>query len=140
YINPAGQELWDLDQVKESEVVEYIKSMIHMEDTGHVIEKIREFLSGNGSNSLEFRITIKGIVSWICLNLFSVNVGQGENPKLLAFSENITSRKEYELYLYKHNGKKNSILNILSHDLKGPLSNISLISGVLKEEYQKETL
>src|SRR5690606_22188280 len=35
------------------------------------------------------------------------------------------------------NAKKNTILNILSHDLRGPLSNISLIVEMQKELHEK---
>jgi len=113
--------------------------MIHEDDRGYALENINGYLKGHGPNSVEFRITSKDPEQWICLTLYSIGEGKENKPQLLAIAENITRRKEYELYLFKHNAKKNSILNILSHDLRGPLSNIALISGMLKEQHLKET-
>jgi two-component system sensor histidine kinase VicK len=89
---------------------------------------------------MEFRITSKDTEQWICLTLYSIGEGNENRPQLLAMAEDITKRKEYELCVLRHNAKKNSILNILSHDLRGPLSAIGLASGMLREQRQKGIL
>lgn len=139
YINPEGKELVNMGQHNETEALDHLIQMIHVEDREHVLGEINNYLGGNGSNSIEFRIVTPEPDQWICLTLYSIDDAAGQKIQLLVFAENITARKEYELYLLKHNSKKNSILGILSHDLRGPLSNISLISGMLKEEHHKES-
>lgn len=135
YINPAFEELCDVKQ--HDKAFDDITQTIHEEDRGHVLEKIKKYMKGNGSGSLEFRIKTPESFKWICLTLYSMNDERGEKIMLLGFAEDVTRRKNYESYLFKHNSKKNSILNILAHDLRGPLSNISLISEMLLEEHKK---
>jgi two-component system sensor histidine kinase VicK len=140
YINPAGQDLWDVGKQNGPEALEHLIQMIHDEDREHTLGGINNYLKGNGSNNVEFRVISKDPHQWICLTLYSMEDGKGEKIQLLAIAENITHRKEYELFLFRHNAKKNSILNILSHDLRGPLSNIALVSRMLKEQQLNETL
>jgi hypothetical protein len=49
-------------------------------------------------------------------------------------ADDITAQKGYNDYLKKYSDKKNSILNILSHDLAGPLGMIHNLSTLLEED------
>jgi two-component system sensor histidine kinase VicK len=126
YINPAAQELWDVGKQDGPEALQHLVQMVHEEDREHTLEKINDYLKGRGPNNVEFRVTSNDPHQWICLTLHSMEDGKGKKLQLLAIAENITKRKEYELYLFRHNAKKNSILGILSH-------------GLLREQHLKES-
>lgn len=111
YINPAAQELWDVGNQSETADLQHLIRMVHEEDREHALEKINDYLTGHELNSVEFRITSKDPDQWVCLTLHSREDERGKKLQLLVIAENITRRKEYELYLFRHNAKKNSILN-----------------------------
>jgi two-component system sensor histidine kinase VicK len=48
--------------------------------------------------------------------------------------EDVTVYKQQNDVLNKHNSKKNSILNILAHDLAGPIGNIANLSVLIERE------
>jgi two-component system, OmpR family, sensor histidine kinase VicK len=135
YINPAFQALCDIKRQDEVEVLRHVISTIHEEDRKDVISKTKKYIDTNLLNHLEFRIVNgDGIIKWISLTLFINDGEDGKKRRLLGFAENATKRKDYESYLFKHNSKKNSIIQILAHDIKGPLSNISMIANLLHKQ------
>lgn len=137
YINPAGQELLDLKKHNEHKSLKYMLQAIHEDDRIRVIENIEIYLRENVLKDPEFRIrTAEGSIKWICLTLYCMEDELGEKRILFGFAEDVSIRKEYEIDLFKHNSKINSILNILAHDLREPFVNISMISGMLKEDHQ----
>lgn len=48
-------------------------------------------------------------------------------------AENATAMRDYLNVLNEHNKKKNSILNIISHDLMGPIGIIQSVSSLLTD-------
>ena|SRR5690554_1381694 len=142
YINPAGRELWDLPELYQSDgavALDKLVEMIHQDDRNDTVEKVTNYLMGKEANSMEFRIRSKEVYRWLCVTFYSIEDKEKGKSQLLLFGEDITGKKEYELYLLSHNSKKNAILNILSHDLRGPLSNIFLISEMQKEQFENES-
>ncbi|GAB3834574.1 hypothetical protein GCM10028895_55170 [Pontibacter rugosus] len=53
---------------------------------------------------------------------------------VIGHAEDITASRHYNDNLKKFSNKKNSILNILSHDLAAPLANIESLSALLSEQ------
>lgn len=53
---------------------------------------------------------------------------------IIGYAQDITAQKEYNDVLKKFSDKKNAILNILSHDLAGPLANIQVLSAMLADD------
>jgi two-component system sensor histidine kinase VicK len=55
---------------------------------------------------------------------------------LVGFPEDISKMKDKEMNMQKFAAKKDSIMEILSHDLAGPLNNINGIASLLAEKLQ----
>src|SRR5690606_32749502 len=104
-----------------------------------VLGKISGFMDGNRPNRVEFRITSKLPDQRLRLTLRPRGDGQGKKLQLRAPAANATSRFEYEQHPRRHNANRNCILSIPSHDLRCALSNIALVSGMLKEQHLNET-
>lgn len=129
YLNPAFERVW---RKKRQNVMDNASSLcktIHPEDKPHVIAVYQEPLEGVIIPEIEFRIKLRNdTVRWVCIK-----------PVLLegiisGFVSDITAQKEYNNYLKKFADKKNAVLNILSHDLAGPLGNIEKLSDLLASD------
>jgi two-component system sensor histidine kinase VicK len=88
---------------------------------------------------LEFRIRPADREKWILLTAYAIV--QGEQRQAIAgFAEDITSHKENEVTLNKHGTHKNGILEMLAHDLNGPLGVIRNLAGRLEEKASQHGL
>jgi two-component system sensor histidine kinase VicK len=59
-----------------------------------------------------------------------------EQGVITGFAFYITAQKHYQDYLKEFTAKKNSILDILSHDLAGPLGMITNLADALQTDLQ----
>lgn len=68
-----------------------------------------------------------------CLNAF-IDAKAEEATTITRSLEDITAWKEKEEYTKKFAAKKNSVLEILAHDLAGPLNNLNLASSFVAQK------
>ncbi|HEY4650319.1 MAG TPA: PAS domain-containing sensor histidine kinase [Pontibacter sp.] len=116
---------------------------VHPDDRAYLQEEYRELLAGNGRYRLEFRLVLPDQTEkWLLLQPLLVTRGNGSRF-VTGFVEDITALKDNIRTLQKFAAKKNSILEILSHDLAGPLANIGALAELLSDytrEYENEEL
>ncbi|CAM4062870.1 hypothetical protein SAMN06265348_102155 [Pedobacter westerhofensis] len=109
---------------------------IENEDLKYVMEKYLACKSGEKVEDFESRVYIDGKrhVYKIAAALLIISTGQ---HIVGCDAEDITDLKDYINVLNEHNKKKNSILNIVSHDLMGPIGIIQSLSGLLNDPEKK---
>ncbi len=94
-------------------------SIVHRDDKDYVDEKFQELLIGALFGSVEFRIKVDNEIHWIRVTPFLTN---SDGKSLLAVNvTDITSEWNNFESIRRYANKKNSILNMLAHDLRGPL-------------------
>jgi two-component system sensor histidine kinase VicK len=131
FLNPAFEKLWHKTRRSVLENPAALLKSIHPEDKQHVEQIYRELLEGAIIKDVEFRLVLRDKTErWICVKPQLL----GEELILTGSADDITAQKEYNDYLKKYSDKKNSILNILSHDLAGPLGMIHNLSTMLEED------
>ena len=131
FLNPAFEKLWRKTRKSVLENPTELLKTIHPEDKAHVAQIYRELLEGAIITDVEFRIVLRDKTErWICVKPLLL----GEELILTGSAEDITNQKQYNDTLKKYSEKKNSILNILSHDLAGPLGMIHNLSLMLEED------
>ncbi|SDM43960.1 two-component system, OmpR family, sensor histidine kinase VicK [Catalinimonas alkaloidigena] len=132
YANPAFERIWQADGAISLKTPDSLLMRVHADDRTFVHEKFEELLQGKSVEELEFRVQpTEGNERWICLipTLLS-----GENgPVISAIGEDITKLKLNAEKLRKFAAKKNSVLEILSHDLANPLATIQSLSALLTD-------
>jgi two-component system sensor histidine kinase VicK len=109
-------------------------SYVHPEDREYVIQSYRMYKSGEKNKDFECRIVIDGVPRYYKISI--VFITQPGRVIAGCCAEDITDMKDYLDVLNEHNKKKNSILNIISHDLMGPISIIESLSGLLGDHKQ----
>ena len=131
YINPIFRKVWEVK--KEASNVETLFKVVHPDDRGFVEESYRGFLRGDRSKRIEFRLLLSdGSVKWLSLLAYYLLEDLSKNY-IVGFIEEITGRKEREDTAAKYNARKNAVLEILSHDLKGSIAMINTLNGEVRE-------
>ena len=131
YLNPAFERIWRKTRKSTMDNPATLLKTIHPEDKSHVQAAYQELLEGTLLSEVEFRIKLRNHTErWICVK----PTLQEEPAVIMGCAHDITEQKEYNNYLKKFSDKKNSILNILSHDLAGPLGNIQSLSNLLASD------
>jgi two-component system sensor histidine kinase VicK len=106
--------------------------MIHHEDQTHISNNISKCISGGNVADIECRVKRGANQRWLRITPFLSN--EEDHNFLVVQAEDITTVKANTEVLNNHNNKKNSILNILAHDLAGPLGGIQNYASLLERE------
>ena len=135
FINSYFQDLWN---TRKKEVDnKWLLKTVHPDDQTFVEESFRGFIEGNGHKKIEFRILIaQNVVKWVSLAAF-FSFEEGQKKTIIGFAEDITARKERENNSLRFNARKNAVLEILSHDMKGALAMIQAMNEEIKEKAKK---
>ncbi|HYG40956.1 MAG TPA: PAS domain-containing sensor histidine kinase [Cytophagales bacterium] len=134
-INPYFEELTGLSKQKFRENPSSILDYVHKEDKEYVLQRFNELKDGEVKKKVEFRFVQPDLSEkWICLSAY-ILINTADSFVFAGFAEDISTQKEYLNQLLRINSRKNSTMEILSHDLAGPLGTIqSLVSLIEKKE------
>jgi two-component system sensor histidine kinase VicK len=129
YLNPVFESMWGRTRTGIVRNPGLLLKTIHPEDQGYLIECYEELFEDKKKN-VEFRILLPSKKErTIRLKTHLLHVG--EEQFVVSTGEDITAQKEYHDNLHKFASKKNSVLEILAHDLQGPLATIQTLSTLL---------
>lgn len=133
YLNPAFELVWQKSR-KSAEANPFsLLETIHSSDKDYLIKEFQNILNGEIKKDVEFRVILPDKrVRWLCANVF-LDGQAPEKTTITGCIEDITAQKEKDEYTKKFTAKKNSVLEILAHDLAGPLNNISIASSFIAE-------
>jgi len=104
---------------------------IHKEDLGYIKEKFTELLKKTTSSLLNFRIIRPDKTErWIRLKIYPI-IEDGKITHLSGVAEDDTPRKTSIFNMQKINGWKDANLEILSHDLRGPIGTVQMLTSII---------
>jgi two-component system sensor histidine kinase VicK len=137
YLNPSFESIWTMTRESVSTHPENIVKSIHKDDLDFLTHAYQELKEGTEQN-VEFRIIHPDdSEATIRLSAFLMKTRTGK-VAIAGFATDVTEYKKYSDILKRHAAKKNSILEILSHDLAGPLSSIQGLVTILERKSQKK--
>lgn len=111
-----------------------ISAMIHPDDRAYMGENYWAMKPGVMKNNLDFRILLPNKKEHsLRLSMF-FDEGQSGERVLTGYLEDISDAKAHSDKLNEFANKKNAILNILSHELAGPLNSIDSLTTLLDKE------
>ena len=134
YLNPAFKSFFGLTE--SSATIQELLALVHPEDLDYLKQSFSAMQPGEFKSKIEFRMLIAERKYSFSLNLFYQGQ-QDEQTKeniLTGQLEDITAYKEHNDKLNEYSNKKNATLNILSHDLAGPLGSIQNLSALLSRK------
>jgi len=130
FLNPAFREFFGTSENMLNPGI--LLSMVHDDDRLLVEDKLKECITRHSVNGVEFRIVSNGKEHSLRIDAYLLE--ENGNTLLVGHAEDITVHMEYINNLNRHNSKKNAILNILAHDLSGPIGAITNLSELLHRE------
>lgn len=137
FLNSVAGKIWQ--RTRESIMLQpsVLLNTIHPDDKESLRKKYKDLLNGIILNKVEFRILLPDKTErWIQVSPQLILMEQ--NRKIIAgLGEDITNERDNVESLQKFAAKKNSILEILSHDLAGSLGMIQSLSGTLAESVKE---
>ena len=129
YLNPLLRSFFGVSRhVNHADLL----ALVHPEDRKHLLTRLQECLRGRTVEQVECRIVRDTHQRWLTINPYLFF--EGEKKWLMGHAEDITGQKATSDTINKHNSEKNSVLNIIAHDLAGPLGTISNLSTLLRLE------
>lgn len=139
YLSNIFEQMWKTKIEEASENPTQLLSTIHPDDKEYLLKRFQELLRGEKKKDVEFRIETEQKKAWI--NVKPILIPQEATKGIVVgTAEDISKRKEAELNMANFAAKKDSVLEILSHDLAAPLNNIKGLSTLLIKKTQDEDL
>jgi two-component system sensor histidine kinase VicK len=134
YLSPAFEEIWGISIPSLLNDASPLYNAVHPEDQPYLSSSYDDFLKELIAKRYEFRIinADRGI-RYICLSVYPI-LRDGVLRQITGIAEDVTVVRSNILYMEKINARKDSTLEILAHDLKGPLGMISLLASSIERE------
>jgi two-component system sensor histidine kinase VicK len=123
--------------LKEKNTITDIDRLIHPEDRSEVCQQFKELLNGRFNGSAQFRLRLKNEEKWFSVTPFLVALSR--EKLIFGNAIDITAERQNTYSIKKYANKKNSILHMLSHELKGPLNLARNLSKDLQAKLNKRS-
>jgi len=119
YLNPAFESFFKIK--RENANLDDLFGFVHPEDKDFLVKSYRELEPGEFKDGIELRFLLEGENEYhFSLSAYLQRPSLAEGT-LTGYLEDITAAKKHERRLDDLSNRKDAILNILSHDLAGPL-------------------
>jgi two-component system, OmpR family, sensor histidine kinase VicK len=136
HLSPAFERVWEIANKEAQKHPASLLAYVHAEDEGFLHQQYQTLLREKNEISIQFRIGLPNLVTkWISLSAFVLK--EQEEIYVSGYAEDITKQKAYMENILKFNAKKDSTLEILSHDLAAPFRNIQGLATALEEQIQE---
>lgn len=133
YVNDAYQSSWGLS--KESLYADPYSflEVVHPEDKKMIINTYINTIKDKKELELDFRIVkSQKDIRWIFARVIPIRNSEGQVHRLIGITDDITERKERELRLSNLNKVQNSVIQMLAHDLRSPISGIKFLAKLIE--------
>jgi two-component system sensor histidine kinase VicK len=135
YTNPAFQAFFNLNP--EEAKPSFLYSLIHEDDRAYVKAMFDALEPLVIQEKMEVRIVFRDILYYLSINMLLME-NTPDNRILTGYIEDVTGFKQTQDTLLALSNKKNAVLNILSHDLAGPLGSIQNYIYLLAKQANPE--
>ncbi len=138
YLSPAFEKIWNRSIERAKANPSSLIESIHPDDRKYLYRCYQQLLKGEKKETIEFRmIPEEGDIRWLCINSPVLVEDADDRHILTGMLEDISRVKQQYENLEKFAAKKDAILEILSHDLAGPLVNIKGMADLLIDEVKE---
>lgn len=139
YLSDAFETIWEMKPSALTDNPYIILDTIHQDDKDYVKKHFNELILGKKKQDIEFRINRPTSTAWITVDPILIPQKNGKGV-IVGTAEDISQKKQAEMHMANFAAKKDSVLEILSHDLAAPFNNIKGLSSILMKKAQEEDL
>lgn len=139
YASPAYETIFHLSPDHVNQDLPSLLARLHPDDREYASGRLAHLLRGKFVEEVELRLLPSepdlNAVQWLCFTVGRVELAPGETY-LSGTVQDITRSREYQENADRFNKKKNTTLEILSHDLAGPFVMIKQVASYLSERVE----
>jgi len=136
YVNAAYEQVLHGTGSQVNEELPDLVARLHPDDREYAADCFARLAAGLLREEVELRLlTPEGQEQWLCVRAFLHQLADG-STSVAGFIDDISVKKQYYQNAEKFNTKKNSTLEILSHDLAGPLRLMQSLTEQLRHQLQ----
>ena len=137
YLNKAVERIWHGTLEGFLQNPDSLLEMVHPDDLHLLSTNYNQLVQGKTCN-FEFRLHFPGSFDKIIhLDAYPISAEQDKVVSVAGIVEDITLREQYLAYLVEFTRKKNTALEIVAHDLRGPLAIVQSIADSLEKDHQQ---
>lgn len=136
YVNQAFKSLTGSGEDKVS--VSSLLELVHPEDRQYLAKSYQTLLEGLNKQTIDLRLIVNNEEKYVRLTPFHLSTTSGRF--IIVYAADITADTNNLQTMKKYANKKNSILNIISHDLRGPLGIANTVTQVLTRKVEDPRL
>ncbi|WP_162053285.1 PAS domain-containing sensor histidine kinase [Pontibacter pamirensis] len=139
YLSEAVSKVWEADRELILETPELLTSSIHPDDKSAIYKRLEQIIKKGEGRELEISLTLPGASQKeVKVEAYPIKTEAGVITHIAGEAEDITKQSQYVNYLKEYTRRKDSTLEIIAHDLRGPLAIVKGIASLLKSEYDEE--
>ena len=132
YVNDAYESSWGLSKESLYTNPYSFLDVVYPEDKKMVIDTYVNTIKDKKELELDFRIVKpKGEIRWIFARVIPIRNDLGVVNRLIGITDDITERKERELRMSNLNKVQDSVIQMLAHDLRSPISGIKFLAKLI---------
>ena len=114
--------------------------LLQIEDRQFLLEQINKLKRGEPYLNTEFRLFMPDqTTKWLYAKTYNIFNASSEGTHMVGIIEDITKRKEHEISLYNIKEQKDTVLQILGHDLRAPLNTIAQATELIYKKISEES-
>ncbi|MEO8405387.1 MAG: ATP-binding protein [Chitinophagaceae bacterium] len=133
YVNENFAALFHLDKKSLIQHPALIFPLIRSEDTYYLRHRLSELQKDKSVPGTEFRLQLEdGTIKHLCCEAYLLD----RDSKMTGFLKDITRDKEHEDYIINYGAKKDTLLDMMTHNLSGPLMLSQNILRWMQETYK----
>jgi two-component system sensor histidine kinase VicK len=136
YVSPAFEDVWGREEEGINEQLDWLLSTVHPDDLPRLETSYGQLQTNSFRQFLEFRLRREQREKWIHLTAFCILEG-GKRKAIAGFAEDITHFKQNEIKANLFSVQKNGVLEMLAHDLNGPLGMAQKLAEKLASKAQQ---
>ena len=135
YVSPAFEDVWGREEGDINAQLPWLLSTVHPQDLPLLETAYGQLQTTSFRQFLEFRLRREQREKWIHLTAYCILEGN-QRKAIAGFAEDITHFKQNEIVANLYSVQKNSVLEMLAHDLNGPLGMAQKLAEQLASKAQ----
>jgi len=133
YVNDPFADIFSIEKELLLDQPRMVLPFLRTEDSYYLRQRYRELVKDNSITNAEFRLHFgNGDIRHLACDAYLINNGNS----IAGFIKDFTRNKEHEDYIINYGAKKDTLLDMMTHNLSGPLHLSQNILRWMQETYK----
>ncbi|MCP2044210.1 PAS domain-containing sensor histidine kinase [Pontibacter sp. HSC-36F09] len=137
YLSPAFYDIWEMEESLLQEHPQQLLDSVVEDDRPAVERCWQRLLKGDHVDEM-VRIEQSGLKRYIRYIAYPIFDSDQRVAALAGIAENVTQQRDFVNYLTEFGQRKNSALEMVAHDLRGPLAVVKSVASLLRQDIQDD--